>query len=347
MAVVRQSILWRNFPSNPYLVSKADGSRYVRGQRCDFDSWKTAGWTVDELMPYFKQVRAIMAEWLMQMTDRYPQIETYHGRGDSATHGYKGPIQVSDGSFRCHTSSDEIINAAKTLGYDELKDAQAFDSAMGFERWSHYISPEGRRQDTAHTYLRPKLRDGGHPNLHVLVESKVVRVLFDDSHRAYGVEITPNPEYQTSTPMTEHPTYVIKARKLVVVSSGALGSPLILERSGIGSPEILKSAGVPLLIDLPGVGHNYQDHNLIYCPYRTSLQPTETLDALWSGRRIQEAAIKDKDPLLGWNACDIYGQIRPTDEEVDQLGPHFMKAWDEDFKDYSNKPFMLIGTVSG
>jgi len=78
----------------------------------------------------------------------------------------------------------------------KVEDLQNQDENNGFQRWQRYVSPEGKRRDTAHTYLRPKLEDGEHPNLHVLVESKVVRVLFDESKRAVGVEYTPNPEFQ-------------------------------------------------------------------------------------------------------------------------------------------------------
>lgn len=218
---------------------------------------------------------------------------------------------------------------------------------MGFEHWTHYISKEGRRQDIPHTYLRPTLEDGRRPNLHVLLESKVVRVLFDDKLRANGVEVTPSSAYKTMTPTTDVTRHVIKARKLVVLSSGALGSPLILERSGIGSPGILQQAETPVLVDLPGVGHGYQDHNTIYCPYKTNLAPGETLDDLWSGRYAQAEAIDRNDPILGWNACDIFGQIRPTEIEVASLGPAFQKAWTQDFKDQPSKPFTLIAPVSG
>lgn len=147
--------------------------------------------------------------------------------------------------------------------------------------------------------------------------------------------------------MCVSPMQVIKARKMVVLSSGALGSPQILERSRIGDPMVLKQAGLSVLVDLPGVGSGYQDHNAVYCPYKTNLTPEETLDGLWSGRYAQEDATSKNDPILGWNACDIFGQIRPTETEVAELGGSFEKAWSQDFKNQPNKPFTLIAPVSG
>lgn len=91
------------------------------------------------------------------------------------------------------------------------------------------------------------------------------------------------------------------ARKLVVVSAGALGTPQILERSGVGNPVILNKLGIPVVSDLPGVGENYQDHQLSSYPYKTSLNDGETLDCIYSGGLDVEKARVDKNPILGWN----------------------------------------------
>lgn len=96
-------------------------------------------------------------------------------------------------------------------------------------------------------------------------------------------------------------TNIIKAKKLVVVSAGSLGSPQVLERSGVGKESVLKAAGIKVVSSVPGVGENYQDHLLMTYFYKTSLQPNETLDALWTGRKDIGEAITAKDPQLGWN----------------------------------------------
>jgi alcohol oxidase len=228
------------------------------------------------------------------------------------------------------------------VGYPEIKDLQNLEENNGIERWLRYVSPEGKRQDTAHTYLHPKLEDGKHSNLHVLVESKVVRVLFDETKRAVGVEYTPNPEFQAVIGLTAHPVKTVKARKLVVVTCGALGTPPVLERSGLGDSKILARAGVKCVEELRGVGKDYQDHHLLLYPYRTSLAQDQTIDHILSGRTDAAELIKNKDPVLGWNAIDLSSKLRPTEADVDA---EFRKAWDKDFKDMPNRPLMLLGVI--
>ena len=238
------------------------------------------------------------------------------------------------------------MKASKEVGYPEIEDLQNLDSNNGIQRWQRYVSPDGKRQDTAHRYIHPKLEDGQHSNLHVLVESKVVRVLFDDKKRAVGVEYTPNPEFQAVIGLTAHPVKLVKARKMVVVTAGACGTPPIIERSGLGDKSILERAGVPVVEELPGVGKDYQDHHLLLYPYRTNLAPEETIDGILSGRVDATELVKNSDKVLGWNAIDISSKLRPTEEDVDALGPEFRAAWDKDFKNAPNRPLMLCGLVS-
>ena len=151
------------------------------------------------------------------------------------------------------------------------------------------------------------MQDGQHPNLHILPESKVIRVLFDESSppKAIGIEYKPNEDHQPSISLSKPVHSVIKARKLVVVTAGALGTPQVLERSGVGNPEILKKLNIPVVADVPGVGENYQDHQLVLYPYRSSLDESETLDGILSGRKDFVKALEEKDPMLGWNGIGI------------------------------------------
>lgn len=230
-------------------------------------------------------------------------------------------------------TEDDFIAAMEQLGYPEIEDINSLDDNNGVQRWVRYVSPEGKRQDTAHTYLHPRLRDGKHPNLHVVVESQVVRVLFDNegdegSKRATGVEYRPNPEFQAQGigGPTLTPVRTVRARKMVVVSCGALGTPAVLERSGVGDPEVLGRAGVPVVADVPGVGRDYQDHNLLLPAYKAGVGPEDTTDALLSGRIQAESLIESRDRKLGWNTVDISSKLRPTEAEVDALGPEFRAA---------------------
>ncbi|ETN42603.1 uncharacterized protein HMPREF1541_01760 [Cyphellophora europaea CBS 101466] len=303
------------------------GNVYTRAQRSDFDSWKTPGWAADDMIPFLKK------------------METYHGKGDKDRHGFDGPVNISKGTHTCSRAENAFVDAAAALGYPEATDLQNLDANNAIERYYRYVGPNGRRQDAAHRYLHPKLRSGDYPNLHVLVEKQVIKVLFDDNKRANGVEYQSNPKYLANpeflaTKYTARRT--VGARKLVVVSAGANATPGILERSGIGDPKVLERAGVPVVQDLPGVGNEYQDHHLSLWAYRTNLSPKETINGFQDGRFNLDDAIKQGDELLGTNGMDAQGKFRPTEAEIDALGPEFRKAWDNDFKNTPDRPLMIL-----
>jgi alcohol oxidase len=142
--------------------------------------------------------------------------------------------------------------------------------------------------------------------LHIILESTVARVLFDEASsppRATGVEYHP-----TSSP--GGPNRLALAKQCIIIASGALGSPQILERSGIGSKDLLQRLGIPVISELSGVGENYQDHHLVSSSYKTTLPPEETLDSLATGRKVVGEAIAAKDPQLGWNTIGMQSMHR-------------------------------------
>lgn len=189
------------------------------------------------------------------------------------------------------------------------------------------------------------MQSGDYPNLHLLVDSKVTRVLFDDNKRATGLEYIPAPSTQPITGVNGSPVSTVTAKRMVVVSAGALSTPSILERSGVGNKDILTKLDIPVVSDLPDVGEHYQDHHLVLYPYKTSLKPEHTIDAFLAGRKDFGEAIQNNDPMLGWNAIDVCSKIRPTDKEIDAMGPEFKEHWDKDFKDRPTRPVMLTGVV--
>ena len=226
-----------------------------------------------------------------------------------------------------------------------MNDLQNLDANNAIERYYRYVGPNGRRQDSAHRYLHPKLQSGDYPNLHVLVEKQVVKVLLDDDKRAVGVEYQSNPKYLANpeflaTAYTALRT--VRASKMVVISAGANATPGILERSGVGDPQVLEKAGISVVEDLPGVGSDYQDHHLSLWAYRSNLTPRETINGFQDGRFNIDDAIKNTDELLGTNAMDAQGKFRPTEAEVEALGPEFKKAWDSDFRDVPDRPLMIL-----
>lgn len=273
-------------------------------------------------------------------------METYHGDDVKGVHGHDGPIHISRGTYSSPRIEDEFIAAAKNVGWSEVPDLSDLDSINAIWRAKRFISPSGKRQDAASTYLHPRLRDGKHPNLHVLVESQVSRILFDESKKASGVEFKPNPIFDADN--VDKTTRSVKASKLVIASSGSCGTPSLLERSGLGSSETLERAGVPILVDLPGVGNGYEDHHLLVYPYFSNLAPADTLDKfIYGSQETQEELIQTKHEMLGWNAQDIQGKVRPTETEVAALGPDFEAAWDREFRPIPDKPVAIISVIAG
>lgn len=202
----------------------------------------------------------------------------------------------------------------------------------------------GRRSDVAHCLLYPLL-DTQSTKLRVLTQTKVVRILFDEQKRATGIEYLPAGSGPNATPS------VLKANKLVVLASGALGSPQVLERSGVGSKDLLSRLGIDVISNLPGVGNNYQDHNVLFYPYRSTLNASQTLDGVISGRLTLEAALEEKATrpshyVLGWNGFDCVGKVRPSPEEEAHLGPELRKLWERDYKPRPTRPLMLTCSLA-
>ncbi|KAI2614835.1 alcohol oxidase [Hypoxylon sp. NC1633] len=293
---------------------------YSRAQRDDWDSWKMPGWTADEMLPYLKK------------------SETYHGPGSMDRHGSSGPIHVSSGTFTAKRPQDDFISAMNKVGWPEIEDLGSLDSCNGVQRAVRFISPDGKRQDTASRYLKPRLQDGAHPNLHVLLETQVDRVLFQGK-KAAGIVYQPKAEGAASR--------TVNASKMVIVSAGAFGTPAILERSGVGDPDIIRRAGIAQVVaDVPGVGREYDDHHMLLYPYKSSLNPDETMDAILTGKLNPVDLIQNNHKILGWNAQDVTCKLRPTEEDIAALGPVFKEAWDEEFKDHPNKPLMMMALIN-
>ena len=264
--------------------------------------------------------------------------------------GTDGPIHVSRSYKGAIDAEDDLIEAARTIGLAEIQDMQDFKSVGGCTRCYRYIGLDGKRQDAAHTYIHPLLQDGKHTNLYILLETKVTRVLFDENKCAVGVEYVHNPPNPSATNPSDKlkvVTGTVKARKLVVVSSGAMGTPLILERSGIGNKALLKKLSIPVVADIPGVGEAYQDHLALLYPFKTNLGVDATLDGILSGRLDFTKAVEENNPILGWNSVDVACKIRPTEQEVKALGPEFQKLWEKHFADVPSKPLFIILALNG
>ncbi|KAH9885045.1 putative alcohol oxidase [Xylariomycetidae sp. FL2044] len=239
-----------------------------------------AAGSADDMLPYLKK------------------LETYHAEDEKGVHGTEGPIHMSAGMYTSRRIQKECIEAAKKLGWHEVQDVQNLDVINSVGRASCFISPDGKRSDAASGYLHPRLRDGKHENLHVLVES----------------QIRANPLFHPEA--RDLPPRSVKARLQVIASCGACSTPSLLERSGIGRANILDRAGVPVVADIPGVGNGCEDHHYLSSAYLNTLSLNDTLDGLVFGRMgPYENLIRNREKMLGYNGQEIQGKVRPTDAE--------------------------------
>jgi choline dehydrogenase len=211
--------------------SSINGMIYVRGQPEDFDHWGqlgNRGWSWDDVLPYFKVA------------------ENWEGGAD-AFHGTGGPLltsRTSDKPELCH----KIIEAGKEIGLEYHEDVNHLPPGAGDNiGWVQQTRRGRRRQSAARTYLRPAKK---RPNLEIVTDALVHRVLFEGK-RAVGVEFSRNGNTERADAVRE-----------VILAGGAIGSPHLLQLSGVGDPDHLGRIGVPLTHALPGVGRNLQDHFL-------------------------------------------------------------------------------------
>lgn len=205
---------------------------YTRGNAKDYDAWVTEagcpGWGYADVLPYFKRAE-----------DNQRFVDAWHGTG--------GPIGVSV-PINPLPISEAFLRAAQEYGIPYNPD---FNGARQ-DGIGHYqvTVRNARRSSAATAYLKPAR---ARPNLTVLTVSAVTRVIVEKG-RATGVEFAgPSGAIER-----------IRAEREVIVSAGAIGSPRLLQLSGIGPADPLRSAGVEVVHDLPGVGANLQDHLDLY-----------------------------------------------------------------------------------
>jgi len=206
--------------------SAINGMVYMRGHPRDFDHWAelgNPGWSWDEVLPFF-----------LRSEDNVRGGGPFHARG--------GEMRVSDPVIR-HPATTDFLKAATTLGIPAIAELNAppFEGVA----YQQFTIREGRRESSYTAFLRPHLR---RPNLIVLTDALVRRIAVTEG-RATGVEYSAGSTIRTA-----------KARRKVILSAGAVGSPHILNLSGIGDGAVLNRAGIKTLHHLPGVGRNLQDH---------------------------------------------------------------------------------------
>jgi choline dehydrogenase len=205
--------------------SSINAMMWVRGHRADYDGWQLPGWSYAEVLPYFHRIERRVGS-------------NYHG-----TYGTEGPIWIEE-LRDPNPLTAAFLAACSESGLTRLHELNEADNT-GFSPTPVTIH-KGRRFSAADGYLHPVRK---RPNLDVIVGGFVERVIFDDG-RATAVAFRNAAGSKTQIPV----------RREVILSAGAIGSPHLLLLSGIGDPDELAAAGVPLVAAAPGVGRNLQDH---------------------------------------------------------------------------------------
>jgi len=220
---------------------------YIRGHRQDFDYWRNlgnTGWGFNDVLPYFKK------------SENQTRI-------DSEYHGHSGPLCVSD-LRTVNPLSRAFVEAAAELGFPLNAD---FNGAHqeGFGLYQ-VTQKRGKRCSAANAFLNPVRK---RPNLTVHSGAHATRLLFE-GRRATGIGYLRSGKPE-----------VARARREILVCCGSVQSPQLLMLSGIGPADHLRSLGIPIVAELPGVGQNLQDHLFLAVAYQckkpVTLDKVETL----------------------------------------------------------------------
>ncbi|XP_011296796.1 glucose dehydrogenase [FAD, quinone]-like [Fopius arisanus] len=206
---------------------------HSRGSKNDFDEWAAMGnrgWSYEEILPYFHK------------SEKAHLVEDERRGVNASIYGKKGYLDVTTPSWRS-VLSDAFLEAGEQLGY-RIKDSNDGDP-MGFGISKTNIRGGGR-VSAAKAFIKP-IRHRS--NFHLSRFSRVTRIII-------------NPETKTATGVEfvrDSKTYVVEARKEIILSAGSLNSPQLLMLSGVGPQNHLTNLGIQIIQDLP-VGHNLQDH---------------------------------------------------------------------------------------
>lgn len=208
--------------------SSTNAMAYIRGQREDYDQWASLGcqgWSFKEVLPYFKK------------SENNEQFENeFHSKG--------GPLNVTQAYWHHTEAGKAFIRACIEIGIPDNNDVNGREQLGA--GWFQYTMKNSRRMSTAKAFLNPALK---RKNLTVISGVHCKKILIEND-RATGVELFKR----------RNSTEIIKAKREVILSTGAFESPRLLMISGIGPKDELGRAGIAVKKDCPGVGKNLQDH---------------------------------------------------------------------------------------
>ncbi|WP_432453976.1 MULTISPECIES: choline dehydrogenase [unclassified Agarivorans] len=275
--------------------SSINGMVYVRGHARDFDEWQQHGaknWDYAHCLPYFKKAET----WSF---------------GGNQYRGDTGPLAVNNGNQMKNPLYQAFVNAGVDAGYLATADYNG-GQQEGFGPM-HMTVKNGVRWSTANAYLRPAIQ---RDNLTVITHALVHKVLFEGK-TAVGVR------YERKGQVID-----VFSDKEVLLSAGSIGSPHILQLSGIGEASTLAKAGIEQIHQLPGVGENLQDHLEFYFQFKC-LKPISLNGKLdpWNKMLIGTRWILNKSGLGATNHFESCGFIRSkANLEWPDLQYHFLPA---------------------
>ncbi|KAJ5269806.1 hypothetical protein N7505_005564 [Penicillium chrysogenum] len=229
-------------------TSTINGLVYLRAQAAQIDAWEAIGnkgWNWKTLLPYFKKGEQL------QDPAKYPVLDGSGITFDPAYHGFTGPLKVGWPSNQLNDGLAQKLNAT----YQNLDVPVQFNrdpnsgDMVGYSLYPKTLDYElNIREDAARAYYYPYQN---RTNLHVWLNTHANKITWKDGHEATadGVEVT----------LSNGKTTVVKASREVILAAGALKSPVLLELSGVGNPDILSKYGITTKVNLPTVGENLQD----------------------------------------------------------------------------------------
>lgn len=277
--------------------SLINGMCYIRGNAMDFDGWAQEkgleDWTYLDCLPYFRKAET-------------------RDIGPNDYHGGSGPVSVTTPKAGNNPLFHAMVEAGVQAGYPRTEDLNGYQQE-GFGPMDRTVTPQGRRASTARGYL-DQARE--RPNLTIVTHALTDRILFSGK-RAIGATYL----HGDDNALTE-----VRARCEVLVCSGAIASPQLLQRSGVGPSALLRDLGIEVVHDLPGVGQNLQDHLEMYLQYACK-QPVSLYPALqwWNQPQIGAEWMFLGTGLGASNQFEAGGFIRSRPEfEWPNIQYHFL-----------------------
>lgn len=267
--------------------SLINGMCYIRGNAMDLEQWSEiqglAHWRYAECLPYYKKAES-------------------RDIGANDYHGNSGPVSVATPKQGNNELFHAMVEAGVQAGYMRTDDLNGYQQE-GFGPMDRTVTPEGRRSSTARGYLDLSKH---RPNLTIITHATTNKILFN-AKEAIGVEYIQGLN-------KEHPVQVF-AKKEVLLCAGAIASPQILQRSGVGPEPLLNELDIPVVHDLPGVGENLQDHLEMYLQYQCK-KPVSLYPALkWYNQPLIGAEWLFRGTGIGAsNQFEAGGFIRSSDE---------------------------------